>query len=188
MRPSQLAAAWLLTLSLPAHAHLLKVFSYVEGGNLHGNVYFSGGEPARAASIKIRNASGDLLESLVANEKGEFVTEVTATTALLVIADSGDGHRAEWTVSRDEINPVTYASKNTSTKTTAAGDPQLLALVEQAVARQIGPLRRELQASQQRARLSDIVGGIGLIFGIAGVVLWWRSRSAAANNTIHRHD
>ena len=60
--------------------------------------------------------------------------------------------------------------------------------MEQAVARQIGPLRRELQASQQRARLSDIIGGIGLIFGIAGVVLWWRSRSAAASDTAHRHD
>jgi nickel transport protein len=50
-------------------------------------------------------------------------------------------------------------------------------MVEQAVARQVRPLREQLIAHQDRIRLQDLLGGIGYILGLAGLVLWWRSRS-----------
>ena len=40
-------------LALPAQAHLLKVFAYVEGDSLHGSSYFSGGGAAAAAKIQL---------------------------------------------------------------------------------------------------------------------------------------
>ena len=49
-------------------------------------------------------------------------------------------------------------------------------MVEDAVAAQVLPLREELHKAQHDARFSDIVGGIGFIFGIAGLVMWWRAR------------
>jgi nickel transport protein len=48
--------------------------------------------------------------------------------------------------------------------------------VERAVARQIRPLREALEAERSRARLHDILGGLGYIAGLAGLALWWRSR------------
>jgi nickel transport protein len=48
--------------------------------------------------------------------------------------------------------------------------------VEQAVARQIRPLREALQAHEERVRMRDILGGIGYIVGLAGLALWWSSR------------
>ncbi|WP_210395964.1 hypothetical protein [Motiliproteus sediminis] len=171
-----------------AQAHLLKVFAYAEGQQLHGNAYFTGGDPAIGATIEIRSGDDRLLTSLSADTQGEFsvslVSLVDPDSDLTVIADSGDGHRAEWLIGASELGSVldaesversaTYASASATAST--ATDIELLALVERAVARQVGPLRRELQASQQRARLGDILGGIGLIFGLTGTLLWWRSR------------
>jgi nickel transport protein len=48
--------------------------------------------------------------------------------------------------------------------------------VEQAVARQLGPLRDALRACEEQRRLRDILGGLGYIVGLAGLGLWWRSR------------
>jgi nickel transport protein len=49
-------------------------------------------------------------------------------------------------------------------------------MIERAVARQVRPLREELMAAQDQARLHDILGGIGYILGLTGIALWWRAR------------
>jgi nickel transport protein len=54
--------------------------------------------------------------------------------------------------------------------------PEIAAAIERAVARQVRPLREELLATRDALRLQDILGGIGYIFGLAGLALWWRSR------------
>lgn len=55
-------------------------------------------------------------------------------------------------------------------------DPAVFAAIEQAVARQVRPLRESLAEAQARAGLRDVLGGIGYIFGLAGLGLWWTSR------------
>jgi nickel transport protein len=55
-------------------------------------------------------------------------------------------------------------------------DPALEAAIERAVARQVRPLREEVAAARDAARLQDILGGIGYLFGLTGLALWWRGR------------
>jgi len=55
---------------------------------------------------------------------------------------------------------------------TAAGEAITPETVETAVARQIGPLRRQLDAYEDQVRLHDILGGIGIIFGLFGTAAW----------------
>jgi len=57
-------------------------------------------------------------------------------------------------------------------------DPALTAAIERAVERQVRPLRSELAAAQARARLQDVLGGVGYILGFAGLALWWRGRDS----------
>lgn len=61
----------------------------------------------------------------------------------------------------------------------AVVDPALSAAIALAVARQVRPLREELAAERDRVRLQDILGGLGYIFGLAGIALWWRRRDGA---------
>ena len=55
-------------------------------------------------------------------------------------------------------------------------EADLARLVEQAVARQVRPLREELLACQEQTRFRDVLGGLGYILGLAGLAAWWRVR------------
>ncbi|MFP4077364.1 MAG: hypothetical protein ACLFTD_12930, partial [Halochromatium sp.] len=48
--------------------------------------------------------------------------------------------------------------------------------VEQAVARQLRPLREALAEAQARVAFRDLLGGLGYIAGLAGLGLWWTRR------------
>ena len=86
-------------------------------------------------------------------------------------------HRAEWPVAAAEFaSGGAPAIPPDHGRPVERNDAALARLVEQAVARQLGPLRLELQQYADRVRLADLLGGIGFIFGLAGVALWWRSR------------
>lgn len=172
-----------------AEAHLLKLFAYVEGNRIHGSAYFAGGAGVADAAITISDADNQPLARLKTDPQGAFSYTVATAGEYRLRVSTGEGHQAEWRIHPEEFSPSPTGSYNppaTSASNVATGpdpaaptNPQLATLVEQAVARQIGPLREELQRSQDRARLSDILGGIGFIFGLAGVALWWRSRQGA---------
>lgn len=50
------------------------------------------------------------------------------------------------------------------------------AAVDRAVARQIRPLLEAYDAAEGRARFNDVMGGIGMIIGLAGMALWASAR------------
>ncbi|MEH6625542.1 MAG: hypothetical protein V7739_03790 [Motiliproteus sp.] len=183
-----------LLVSPQASAHLLKLFVYAEGNLLQGSCYFAGGSAAKGVNIRILAATGDEIAKLQSDDQGEFSYQASTTRDYRLIADSGDGHRAEWTVKADEMTPPSdlQADLGNGTIVSTTSPPinpsqassinnnELAILVERsvtrAVAKQVGPLRQELQRNADKARLADIVGGIGFMFGLAGILLWWRSR------------
>ncbi|GAA3921596.1 hypothetical protein [Litoribacillus peritrichatus] len=169
------------------YSHLLKVFAYAEGeSEIHGYVYFAGGGPAPGAKVVINQAlSGEPLTQVELNEAGEFVYQADQAADYEVVANTGDGHLATWNINKSDFAGEHSVSSESNGSSGSPPDSQALEqinnsdlakLVERAVAKQVGPLRAELQASEERARFSDIMGGIGFIFGLSGVLLWWRSK------------
>ncbi|MFG1357428.1 cobalamin biosynthesis protein CbiM [Xanthobacter pseudotagetidis] len=72
------------------------------------------------------------------------------------------------------------ASSLTGRGPAAVCDPAALAgLVETAVARQIRPLLEAEAEAEGRVRFNDVMGGIGMIVGLAGAALWASSRRGA---------
>nr|WP_246221802.1 carboxypeptidase-like regulatory domain-containing protein [Marichromatium bheemlicum] len=159
----------------PAWAHRLNLFAGVEGMRISGVVYFSGGTPAVGVPIEL---SGDEVAlSLVSDAEGRFAQTVTRAADYRLVAQTADGHRAEWRIGAAEF--VSAQPPQTAPQTpvsTPVVDPALLAAIEQAVARQLLPLREELAAEQARVRLRDLLGGLGYILGLTGLALWWRVR------------
>ena len=206
VRPLLLVA--LALAALPAAAHKLQVFAFADGARIEGSAYFAGGAKAQGATIKVEDAEGHVLAELTPAPNGGFSYLAQSQVDHLIVADSGDGHRAEWRVTASELSagfpgvppsPVerssTPASANRSTEppnhsgplplsfSQSAGAPSApadLATIERAVARQVLPLREELRAAQDQARLHDIMGGIGYILGLVGIALWWRARRTAS--------
>ncbi len=179
----------LLLLSLPAQAHRLKVFAYAEGNSIQGRVYFVGGVAAPGARLSILDDQNRLIDSISPDTNGEFHYRITEPMTHILSADVGDGHMARWTVNADEFSTSPIALLGEAHADTPAqpqsdgpheqqglNESRLADVVEQAVTRQLIPLRKQLVAYEERARLQDIIGGIGYIVGIAGIALWWRSR------------
>lgn len=154
-----------------AAAHSLKLFVQESHDRLSGHVYFSGGIPAQQALVALHNDDGQVLMQVSADQQGRFELPRSANSATWVIANSQDGHIVKWPLQAVETaKPAAEAMPGTT-------DAQALErIVRDAVAKEVAPLKLALQQQQDRAKFSDLLGGVGVIFGLAGVYLWWRSR------------
>lgn len=164
-----------------ALAHRLKVFALADGAEISGSVYFVGGAPAPGVELRVGNARGEELLRVSPDADGRFRFPAIPGIDHVIVADSGDGHVARWTVRAAEL-PAVVAGVTAVPAPAAVADPviardvKLDALVEQAVARQVAPLREQLAGYEEKVRLHDVLGGIGYIVGLAGLALWWRAR------------
>ena len=165
-----LAALVLAMLAAPANAHKLKLFASVEGGDIVGSAYFVGGDKAGGVPGRIQGADGSLVASFATGPDGSFRQGVTARMDHTISVDSEDGHAAVFTIRAAEFPPSLPEDKVMATATTDT------AALEAAVARQIRPLREQLDAYESRVRLHDVMGGIGTIFGLFGCWAWLQSR------------
>lgn len=186
-----LVCALMLLGADPALAHKLKVFALVDGGHIAGYAYFVGGAKATGATITVTDADGNALARLVPDAEGTFRYTPRDRIDHVIVADSGDGHLARWTLRADTLPAGLGASPPTAPAPApsaqlppapelAQPDPSavvseetIAAWVEQSVARQLRPLREQLEAHDARVRLQDVLGGIGYIVGLAGLGLWW---------------
>jgi nickel transport protein len=177
----------LLLLASPAAAHRVRLFAWAEGDRILGETEFSGGRPAQRAPVQVLTADGRELLRVETDDAGHFAFAIPAEARqqrinLRLVLEGGAGHRAEWPLSAADYlggQPAAVAEPATAPGTPASSSPdeaRLAQLVEQAVERQLGPLRRQLAKDQQAQRLQDIIGGIGYLLGLAGLVAWFRSR------------
>ena len=177
----------------PAFAHKLKVFATVIDGRVDGTVYFVGGAAAAGAVVTVETGDGRPVATVATDGDGRFRVTPTLRADLLIVADSGDGHVARVTIPADQLDwglPASLAAETVTADAaegpkadaeTPPADAQvnaqaIEALVETAVARQIIPLREQLNAYEDRVRWRDVLGGLGYILGLAGLAAWLTTR------------
>lgn len=176
-----------LAASAPALAHKVRLFAAADGAEVSGYGYFSGGDRAQDVSVTAE-AGGRVVFSGLTAADGTFRFTAAVRADHLIKLDAGDGHAASFTLRAAELPeslPETAPSAALETAPappvakaeTAPSDQATLAeTVERAVARQIRPLREQLDAYEQTTRWRDAVGGIGFIVGLAGLAYGMASR------------
>lgn len=177
-----------------AYAHKLKLFATAEGNTIAGRVYFSRGQSARNVKVQVFGPQGRKLGETSTNDTGRFIFQAQFLCDHTFTAQTGDGHAASYTVKAEELpeslNPPgdvsAAAGGSESTEVAPLADvraadevkaARLQQMVERAVARQVRPLREELDAHWEKVRLRDILGGIGYILGLAGIASYFLSRA-----------
>ncbi len=93
----------LLLLSNPALAHRLQLFASADGDQIQGRVYFVGGHSARGVEVHVLDTQGGHVAKLISDDEGRFRARVPAAADYRVVANSGDGHRAEWPIAASEF-------------------------------------------------------------------------------------
>lgn len=178
-------ALFVILASGTAQAHKLKVFASATGPVIEGYAYFSPGGRAYQASVTVASEDGTVLDRLRTDNEGNFRFEAKRRIDYVVTVDGGDGHVASYTVSANDLPETLPVQEGDSpaagAKTAAPAGPAvdqtvLTALIEQSVARQIRPLREELDANQEKIWWHDVLGGIGYIFGLCGLAFGLSSR------------
>ena len=192
MRSARWFLPALLLIAVPASfafAHRLKAFGFAEGTAIHGSVYFSGNVAAQGVCIQVFDPDGALLAETTSDDDGRFTITAGRRVDHRIVADSGDGHRAEYVVPAHELPPALPGPATSVASGAAPADLPASAvgstrpfsaeteeMVERAVARQVGPLREQLDAFADQVRWRDVLGGLGYILGITGIGCWLIAR------------
>jgi len=201
-RTSLFACACVVILMGPARicfAHSVHVFAWTEGENVVVDGYFHDGTKCRDCTIEVLDPQGRKTAEGKTDAEGRFSFEPDVKTDLLIRLNDSMGHRAEYRFPAEDLPANLPGSADESGEGTehthahphpepaeaeiagsSAGKMHNLAdieqLVEDAVNRQLAPIRRDFHQCLHRRELSDIIGGIGYIIGLAGLLMYFRSK------------
>ena len=172
-----------------AHAHKVNMFANVEGGKITVEGYFSDGKPAEKSQIQVFSPSGERLVTGTSDDHGVFTFDIPQISDLRITLYAGMGHRSEYTVREAELAgaAMTQNGAGGAVEQAAGASPaaagvaaeEVEAMVRKAVGEALHPVMRNLSELKEQRTFSDIVGGIGFIFGLIGIFFYLKARKAA---------
>ncbi|UCD71230.1 MAG: hypothetical protein JSW70_09560 [Syntrophobacterales bacterium] len=182
-----------------ALAHRVILYAYVEGDRVFTESYFNDGKRCQNSRIEVLDMSGEKLLEGKTDNNGEFSFNPPKKTDLRIILTASMGHRDEYVIRAGELpdgtegkargsephqieKKVLEAEKGgeketPSSQLTRLEVEQIRTTVEGTLDEKLKPIMR-LLAERQSEGISfvGVVGGIGFIFGIMGIILYFRSR------------
>lgn len=189
-----IAALGLMMAASAAWAHGLNLFATVEGATIQGTLRYADGTPAIGAPVIAYAPDGTTIAEASTDATGRFEFQARIRCRHRLVGDAGQGHRGLFTVAAEDLpeslpapgapTPVREATPpveevsvapNLDSSTTP---PDFDARVEAAVARQLRPLREQLNGYETSIRIRDVMGGIGYLFGLAGILALLKSRTS----------
>ena len=179
----------IIIMDVSVFAHKVIIFAYVEGDIVYTESYFSDGKKCMDSKIEVFNNRGDKLLEGLTNGEGEFSFEVPSEDGdLKIVLTAGMGHRAEYSISADEIRgsaglikeepeePVSLISPETS----LVDLKEIQSIIEDTLDEKLKPIMREMieikKSQEDKISPTEIIGGIGYIIGIFGIVAYFLSR------------
>lgn len=185
--------------AVSAIAHKITIFAWVEGDTVHTQSKFSGGKRAKNSTVVVYDKEGNQLLEGKTDENGGFSFQVPKKTELKVVLKASMGHLAEWTIPSEEITEVANVSESVASEVSTDTDSQgaasltdqgqpiptavglsreeVQALVGESLDRKLAPIFDKLaEALDRDPGVRDIISGIGYIFGLVGVALYFSSR------------
>lgn len=192
-----LIAIGLIATAPRARAHGINLFATVQGTTIEGTLVYADGTPAPGATITAFAPDGSSIGEATTDQTGRFTFQARYRCRHRLVGDVGQGHRGLFTIPEDELPdslpaPGSAPSSevksvgDTRTHTSSAEELPVAedfdARVEAAVARQLRPLREQLNRYETSIRIRDVMGGIGYLFGLAGMLALLKTRKNRPGN------
>ncbi len=199
---SILAMSIILLASIPAFAHRVNLFAYVEGDIVYTESYFSKKRKVHQGKLQVFSTkTGKEILKGITDNNGNFNFPIpdaikTDRSGLLINLYASEGHRAVWTLSADEIFPETESTAAAQTQTSTLPEtekPVSIAPTEHTsysgseiaelsaqvknLTDKVETLKRLIISQQEKGPgVNEIFSGIGYILGLFGVAAFFLSR------------
>jgi len=167
-------------------AHKVNVFAWVEGDTVFVEGYFPGGKKSQDSLVEVFNPAGTKLLQGRTNEKGEFSFKIPERTDLKIVLTASMGHKNDFTVSAGDVgevraSPSSPAQSLAESVKDASSHPadlsQLEGMINRALDRKLAPVMKLIRDTRKDGpSITEIIGGIGYIFGLFGLVMYFKSR------------
>ncbi|GAB6888368.1 hypothetical protein JCM13304A_18670 [Desulfothermus okinawensis JCM 13304] len=177
-----------------AIAHRIDVFCYVENNNVKCLSKFSTGDPVVSGRYKVY-VKDKLIIQGKGDKKGNFVFHIPENLIkkpedIKVVCEASMGHKNFWIVKKDEYSSNIEEDDNTFDETDT-GDEVISSKYETSscdykkmekmfkiiLSKELVPIKRDIaELKEPKIDFRDILGGIGYIFGIMGIILYFKSR------------
>ena len=179
---------FLAGLAFKIQAHGVYLFAWVEGDRVYTESSFGGKKGVIGGLIKVFDPSGKLILQGKTDEKGEFSFKIPQRTDLRIVLEATMGHRAEFLLKAGEMGgeteeprtePVDKVDKQKEQIAQSQLDyGQVKAMMEEVLEAKLKPIQRTLAKMQEERgpSLTEVIGGLGYIFGIMGIIIYFKSR------------
>lgn len=180
-----------LVAATPAAAHKVIASAYAEGQKIEGEIGFSNGDMAAGALVEVFDDSGRKLGETRTDADGIFDFTPKEKVVHIFKANLGAGHVAQYRMEIADlpeglaggpslVSAVQAAEVESPGQAPTTGNlKDFKRLVEDAVRREVKPLRREIAAYKEKNDMQSILGGIGYIVGIFGFGFYIAARRQA---------
>jgi len=186
----------ILLLAMPAAAHKVSVFGYVEEGMILGEGYFPGGGKAKGCQVELLDSAGKVLAQTKTDDQGAFKLKLPkAAPPLKLVLIASMGHRGEYLLTAKDLGLGPTTPKNTNPATGKEGPAaqqqdkyagaaaavdakELASIVGKAIDQKLAPLTAQVAKmnAQRQISVTDIIGGLGYILGLLGLAAYMKSR------------
>ena len=167
-------------------AHKVNVFAWVEGDTVFVEGYFPGGKKSQDSLVEVFNPAGTKLLEGRTNEKGEFSFKIPERSDLKIVLTSSMGHKNDFIVPARDFQEVksspsspaqSFAESAKHSSAHPADLSQLEGMIDRALDRKLAPVIKLIRDTRKEGpTISEIVGGIGYIFGLFGLVMYFKNR------------
>lgn len=182
-----------------ADAHKLSVFAWVEGNSIHTQSKFSGGKPVQNAVVSVFDSEKKLLLEGTTSDSGMFSFRIPRISDLKIEIKASMGHKGEWTIKAEELSPGSLRQEQGASDkskdrppedvtrkdekaefsapvTSSISPKELEKMIEDTLDKKLEPIIRMLTDSRDKGPgITEILGGIGYIIGLAGIVFYMKA-------------
>ena len=171
-----LLVALLVLISSSVLAHQISVSSKVQNG------FIVVESSLVEAKVKVYN-NNQIIKEGKTDHHGNYKFKIPNVTTDLKIELTGElGHQAQTVVAKDElITTKSNSQVKTAVKNNNLTKKELKKVIRAELKEQLAPIKEDIEQLQQGPSLTEIIGGLGYIFGLAGLFYYFKARQGGSN-------
>jgi len=98
-----LGLLWSLVWIVPAQAHKVNIFAYVEDGKIYTESYFPDGRPVEGGGIEVLDSQNQKVAEGVTDKDGKCVIPVPKKDDLTIVINASMGHKNSYLLKKSEL-------------------------------------------------------------------------------------